>query len=121
MARSVATEGTVLLKNANALLPLDKTKLHSLAVIGAPASTQLANGGGGSAGVSAPYVVKPLDAIKAKVGTGVNVKFVEGKATGAPAAVPANVLKPASGTGNGLTGQYFNNMTVSGSPVLTRV
>jgi beta-glucosidase len=120
VARTVATEGTVLLKNANAILPLDKTKLHSLAVIGAPASTQPANSGGGSAGVSAPYVIKPLDAIKAKVGSGVDVKFVEGDAGDGLPAVPANVLKPSSGTGSGLTGQYFNNMTVSGSPVLTR-
>jgi beta-glucosidase len=120
VARNVATEGNVLLKNAGAILPLDKTKLHSLAVIGAPASTRPANGGGGSAGVRAPYVVKPLDAIRTKAGSGVQVSFVEGQATGAFPAVPTTVLKPSAGTGTGLTGQYFNNMTLSGTPVLTR-
>src|SRR5206468_4852517 len=63
---------------------------------------------------------KPLDAIRAKVGTGVQVKFVEGQASGAFPAVPSTVLKPSAGTGSGLTGQYFNNKTLSGSPAFTR-
>jgi beta-glucosidase len=120
VARAVATEGTVLLKNANAVLPLDRTRLRSLAVIGAPAQTRTASSGGGSAGVVAPYVVTPLTAIRGKVGNGVRVDYVEGRATGAPPAVPTTVLTPSAGGGHGLTGQYFNNMTLSGAPALTR-
>jgi beta-glucosidase len=34
--------------------------------------------------------------------------------------VPASALTPTSGGGSGLTGQFYNNMTLSGSPVLIR-
>jgi beta-glucosidase len=48
VARQGATEGIVLLKNAGSLLPLDATKIHSLAVIGPNAAVARTGGGGSS-------------------------------------------------------------------------
>jgi beta-glucosidase len=57
-----ATEGIVLLKNEGALLPLDATKIHSIAVIGPNAA--VARAGGGSSMVRPKYAIAPLDGIK---------------------------------------------------------
>jgi beta-glucosidase len=68
------TEGIVLLKNEGNLLPLDPTKIHSIAVIGPNAATAR-TGGGGSSLVRPKYAIAPLDGIKeraAKNGIAVN-------------------------------------------------
>lgn len=71
LVRTVTQKSIVLLKNAAATLPLDKTKLKSLAVIGPNANQVLGDWYGGKP----PYKVTPLAGIQAKVGTGVNVQF----------------------------------------------
>ncbi|KAA2254484.1 glycosyl hydrolase [Solihabitans fulvus] len=120
LARQVAEQGTVLLKNAGGALPLDTTKLHSVAVIGDDAGSHAQSSGGGSASVTAPYVVTPLQGIRDRAGSGVNVQYAQGVSNNGLPAVPTNALRPATGGGSGLTGQYFGNMTMSGSPVLTK-
>jgi len=72
-----ATEGIVLLKNEGGLLPLDATKIHSIAVIG-PNAGIARTGGGGSSLVKSKYVVAPLDGIKEKAGSGVTVNHALG-------------------------------------------
>jgi beta-glucosidase len=52
-ARRIAEQSTVLLKNAHGLLPLDRAKVHSIAVIGPNADTGMISGGG-SAQVDPP-------------------------------------------------------------------
>ena len=69
VARLAAQKSIVLLKNSQGLLPLDKTKLKTLAVIGPRANEVLLEGG------KPPYAVSPLDGIRNKVGTGVAVNF----------------------------------------------
>ena len=71
LVRTVTQKSIVLLKNSNATLPLDKTKLTSLAVIGPNANVVLGDWYGGKP----PYTVTPLAGIQAKVGTGVNVQY----------------------------------------------
>ncbi|MBA3826693.1 MAG: glycoside hydrolase family 3 C-terminal domain-containing protein, partial [Ktedonobacterales bacterium] len=116
-----AEQGTVLLQNTQSILPLNSGSVGSIAVIGADASTAPMDAGGGSAHVNAPFVVTPLQGITTRAGSGVNVQYAQGVgADGALPSVPATALHPASGGGNGLTGQYFNNTTLTGSPVLTR-
>ncbi len=68
-----ATEGIVLLKNAGSLLPLDTTKIHSIAVIGPNAAVVRA--GGGSSMVRPKSVIAPLEAIRARAGSSVQVSF----------------------------------------------
>jgi beta-glucosidase len=66
-----ATEGIVLLKNEGSLLPLDGSRIHSIAVIG-PNAAVARTGGGGSSLVKSKYAVTPVDGIKevwAKHGT----------------------------------------------------
>ncbi|MGE5126218.1 MAG: glycoside hydrolase family 3 protein [Betaproteobacteria bacterium] len=71
--REAAAEGMVLLKNTGGLLPLDRTRLKTVAVLG-PNAAFARTGGGGSAFVSPIYAVTPLDGIKAKLGAGVRVE-----------------------------------------------
>jgi len=72
-----ATEGIVLLKNAGGLLPLDATKIHSIAVIG-PNSAVARTGGGGSSLVRPKYAIAPLDGIKDRAGSAVAVTYALG-------------------------------------------
>jgi len=72
-----ATEGIVLLKNAGSLLPLNATKIHSIAVIGPNAATAR-TGGGGSSLVKPKYAIAPLDGIKEKTGSAITVNYALG-------------------------------------------
>jgi beta-glucosidase len=77
VARKVAEEGIVLLKNSNNVLPLNKTKLRSVAVIGVNAVRPQSEGGGSSQ-VRTKYEVTPLAGIKNIVGSGVSVSYSRG-------------------------------------------
>ena len=70
MVREGETEGIVLLKNQSHLLPLDSTKIHSIAVIG-PNALVARTGGGGSSLVRPKYAVSPLEGIQKRAGTGI--------------------------------------------------
>jgi len=72
-----ATEGIVLLKNEGSLLPLDATKIHSIAIIG-PNAAVARTGGGGSSLVRPKYSVAPLDGIKEKAGSSITVTYALG-------------------------------------------
>ncbi len=91
-ARQIAEEGTVLLKNSGSVLPLT-TATHSIAVIGADASTSVQSDGGGSAGVNSSGTVTPLTGITSRAGSGVTVTYNNGSSTSsaATAAAAANV------------------------------
>ncbi len=72
LAREAATEGIVLLKNAGALLPLDPAKVKTIAVIG-PNAVVARTGGGGSSLVRPKYAVTPLEGIRKRAGSGIQV------------------------------------------------
>ena len=72
-----ATQGIVLLKNQNALLPLDPSKIHSIAVIG-PNALVARTGGGGSSLVRPDHAVSPLDGITKRAGSAIQVTFALG-------------------------------------------
>jgi beta-glucosidase len=67
-----ATEGIVLLKNQNSLLPLDPAKIHSIAVIG-PNALLARTGGGGSSLVRPSHAVSPLEGIQKRAGSAIQV------------------------------------------------
>jgi beta-glucosidase len=71
VARQVARESIVLLKNANGLLPLDRLALKQAAVIGKLAEAVLPDFYGGLP----PYTSTPLDAIKSRVGPQATVDY----------------------------------------------
>lgn len=72
-----ATEAIVLLKNQNNLLPLDFSSIKSLAVIGDNATRKHSNGGLSSE-IKAVYEVTPLEALRAKWGDKVDIRFAQG-------------------------------------------
>jgi beta-glucosidase len=76
VARAAAAEAVVLLRNAN-VLPLEPSRLHRVAVIG-PQADRLAAQGGGSAEVTPSYVVNPLEAIRQRAGSELQVTFEPG-------------------------------------------
>lgn len=77
LIRRAGTEAIVLLKNRGGILPLDPNRPQTIAVIGQNARWP-AFVGGGSAEVAPHYVVAPLDAIRARVGEGVQVAYALG-------------------------------------------
>ncbi|MFB9844940.1 glycoside hydrolase family 3 C-terminal domain-containing protein [Mucilaginibacter ginsenosidivorans] len=68
-ARLITQKSIVLLKNGQNLLPLDKNKPGTIAVVGPRSAEVLQDWYSGTP----PYSVSPLDGIKNKVGTGVKV------------------------------------------------
>jgi beta-glucosidase len=65
VARKIADEGIVLLKNAGDLLPLDITKVKSIAVLG-PNANKKRGQGGGSSMIRPIYETTPLQGLKEK-------------------------------------------------------
>ena len=121
VARKVAEDGTVLLKNGGGLLPLSPDATSSIAVIGRDAGNEALTTGGGSAAVAADSVVTPYQGIAARAGKNTTVRYAAGDSPdGALPTVPSSVLTPSSGTGAGLTGTYYRGMTLSGDPIATR-
>jgi beta-glucosidase len=102
LARLVTQKSIVLLKNDGNLLPLDKTTLKSLAVIGPNADVDISDWYGGKP----PYTVTARAGIAAAVGTGVNVQYALDNtggqavkiATGADAAIVVVGNNPICGT-----------------------
>ncbi|MES2221427.1 MAG: glycoside hydrolase family 3 C-terminal domain-containing protein, partial [Acidobacteriota bacterium] len=72
----VAEQSTVLLKNANGLLPLRAGE--SVAVIGAAGGANPKASGGGSSGMIAPYVITPVDGIRKRVGGHAQISYDDG-------------------------------------------
>jgi len=115
VARTVAEQGTVLLKNDAGALPLDTSKVGSIAVIGDSAGPNAQSAGGGSARVVAPYLVTPVQGITKRAGSGVTITYAQGPSpTGQLPPVPAAAFQAP------LSAQFYNNMTLSGPPVATR-
>jgi beta-glucosidase len=77
VARAGAIESIVLLKNDGGLLPLDPTKIHSIAVIG-PNAAVARTGGGGSSLVRPKYAIAPLDGMKERAGSAFQVTYALG-------------------------------------------
>src|SRR5438128_512881 len=78
LARLVTEKSIVLLKNANNQLPLDRTRLKSIAVIGPYADEVLLDWYSGTP----PYTVTPLAGIRSKVGASVDVKYAKNNENG---------------------------------------
>jgi beta-glucosidase len=72
--REVTRKSIALLKNENDFLPLDKSKIKSIAIIGPYANQVLLDWYSGTP----PYTVSVLDGIKNKVGNNVSVQWTTG-------------------------------------------
>ncbi|MEO6124974.1 MAG: glycoside hydrolase family 3 C-terminal domain-containing protein [Ilumatobacteraceae bacterium] len=76
LVHRAATESMVLLKN-NGVLPLQRSGLQTLAVIG-PNAMRARIMGGGSAEVEPHYRITPLEALHARLGDGVTIVHEQG-------------------------------------------
>ena len=90
VARSIAEQCAVLLKNSDNVLPLHANEIHTIAVIGPYAGAALI-GGTGSSLVKPIYTVAPLDGIKHRAEASVTVVYNDG----ADPAVAAATAKSA--------------------------
>jgi len=72
-----ATQGIVLLKNQNSLLPIDPAKIHSIAVIG-PNALVARTGGGGSSLVRPDHAISPLEGITKRAGSAIQISSALG-------------------------------------------
>jgi len=72
-----SVEAIVLLKNDRDLLPLDMSKLKSIAVIGDNATRQQC-GGGLSSEIKALYEITPLQALTQKFGNSIEINYAQG-------------------------------------------
>jgi beta-glucosidase len=96
--RATAAAGFVLVRNEGPLLPLERARLGSVAVIG-PNAEVARTLGGGSATVFPPYTVSPLEGLRAALGSSVHVSSAPGARTLSrlPAASAELVDDPDSG------------------------
>jgi beta-glucosidase len=111
VAARVAEDGTVLLKNDGGVLPLPAAHAGTVAVIGPAASAAPAPTGGGSAFVTAPFSVTPLQGLQAAAGPGTSVVYQQGLPTDTSLpAIPAAALSPAYAP-TPLGGSYTGTLT----------
>ncbi|HEY9342306.1 MAG TPA: glycoside hydrolase family 3 N-terminal domain-containing protein, partial [Hanamia sp.] len=119
LARKAAVESMVLLKNEKQILPL-KSNIKSIAIIG-PDAIEARLGGYSGPGNNK---VNISDGIKKRAGRDVQVLYAPGcgRSTEEWVPVTANYLSNNdSGMARaGLKAEYYNNVNLSGKPVLTR-
>ncbi|MEA2584542.1 MAG: beta-glucosidase [Thermomicrobiales bacterium] len=120
LIRTVAAEGMVLLKNAGDILPLNRERVSSLAVIGPNAKTAQIHGGGSSQ-VSAHHVVTPFDGIVAQVGERVRIDYELGCTNHRqlPRLDPSLVGSGGTEPPDAFALSYFASPDLSGLPVHT--
>ena len=121
LARKVAESAMVLLRNNAGILPLDATKLKTVAVIG-PNADQKYSDTGGSGMVISPYEITPLAGIKDFLGDETHVVYARGADARQTrgSIVPSASLQTAEG-GPGLDAEYFSNKAFRGEPTLKRI
>ncbi len=113
-----ARESMVLLKNQGQTLPL-KAGIARIAVVGPTAEFVQSLQGNYNGPLPSP--VYPLNGIEKRFAS-TKVVYAQGSTLVEGFAMPIEhtALHPASGSGDGLTGEYFSTQDLSGTPVLTR-
>ena len=126
LALRAARESIVLLKN-DGLLPLDRKKLKTIAVVGPTADEIMSLLGNYYGSPAAPVTI--LQGIREAAGPQTKVLYsrgadlVEGRAEprAAPLIDPAYLRPEAGAAQQGLKGEYFRGKEFAGQPVLTRI
>jgi beta-glucosidase len=118
-ARTAAREAMVLLKNDGNLLPLDKRKTRSVAVIG-PHAHPAVPLGGGSATIPPFRAVSFLEGLSEHLGETADVRWLRGIPTFAKATNATSFSVEPGGGWPGLKTEVFDNADLSGAPAITR-
>jgi beta-glucosidase len=110
-----ARQSMVLLKNDGPLLPLDKSKIKSILVVGPDAYPAEPVGGG--SGRSIPFAAASiLEGIANYAGTGITVYYERGLPTIAELADATSFATSPQGSERGLKQEVFSNADVAGVP-----
>jgi len=120
VALAVARAGMVLLKNDGNLLPLDKGRIKSIAVIG-PGAYPAQPVGGGSAAVQPFAAPSFLEGIANYLGSGAKVYYATGVPTLEAIAGQTHFTTEANGGRAGLKAEFFDNSNLSGKPAIERI
>jgi len=128
LARRVAEDGTVLLKNGKGVLPLDPNGVKTVVVMGKGAVTKHCNGGWSAEG-KPPYEVVPLEGITNRLGSTVTVVYIPltlDDQNAKLAALPESAINTfdTQAKDQGMTvrawkASYFANKALSGAPAAT--
>ncbi len=117
VARQVAAQGIVLLKNNHQLLPLNPDRLKNVLVLGPSADKHFAVVGlGGSSWVQGPYEITPLAGIRRVLGN--KVQYLSTDDLGGFQPIPTEMMQAVDGT-RGFRTKYFAEG--SDTPVVQRV
>ena len=120
VALDTARESMVLLKNDNKILPLNKSQIHSILVVG-PNAFPGVPVGGGSARAIPFHTVSALEGIGAYLGSGVTTFYDRGVPTISEAARTTDFVTELQNGKPGLRFESFQNGDFSGTPVSTAV
>ncbi len=116
VALDAARQTMVLLKNDGHLLPLDKTKIKSVLVVG-PDAYPVVPAGGGSAHALPFHAVSVLEGIGNFLGTSAKVYYDPGLPTLVQLADKTDFVTATENGETGVTVQVFNGPDLSGKPV----
>ncbi len=119
LALEAAKDSMVLLKNEGNLLPLDKSKIKSIAVIG-PDAYPAVPGGGGSSRVIPFKAVSYLEGLSDYQGASVKVYYARGVPKWDDTFDTTDFMTAESDGQRGLRREYFDNINLQGEPVITR-
>ena len=119
VAREAAHKGVVLLKNDGGVLPLDRAKVKTVAVIG-PSAYPAVPMGGGSGRVEPFAAVSLMEGLSNALGAAGDVLYHRGLPTHAEMADATAFVTEAQNGQPGLKAEYFDNPELKGEPVLTR-
>jgi beta-glucosidase len=120
VALEAARGSIVLLKNDNNLLPLSRTKIHTIAVIG-PDAYPAVPSGGGSAEAKPFAAVSYLEGLADYLGDREKVYYARGIPRFDEIAEHTEFTTEATGGQPGLKMEFFSNDAMSGAPNATRV
>ncbi|MFL6427218.1 MAG: beta-glucosidase family protein [Acidobacteriaceae bacterium] len=115
-----ARESAVLLKNEGDLLPLNKSEIKSILVVG-PNAYPGAPVGGGSAGVVPFHLISPLEGITDALGKTATVFYDRGIPEISELAHDTDFTTEPKGGEPGLTFESYTNADLSGQPEKTAV
>ncbi len=110
-----ARESAVLLKNEGDLLPLNKSQVKSILVVGPDAYPGVPVAGG-SAGVRPFHTVSPLEGLTDALGNTATVFYDRGLPTISELAHTTNFTTESTGGKPGLTMEVYGNEKLSGQP-----
>ncbi len=120
VALEAARGGLVLLKNDGDLLPLDRAKIKTIAVLG-PNAYPAVPVGGGSAQVRPFYAVGVAQALADQLRGSATVLVHHGVPTLAEIFDSTDFVTAPTGGKPGLAAEYFDDPALGGAPALTRI